>query len=496
MKPDEAKPVSRRDSGRRRFLFRILAIGCGLTPFLAAEGIVRLTSRAEPTEIEDPYIGFDTVRPLFVLDDAGTRYETADNRLAFFQKVSFPARKAASEFRVFSLGGSTVWGRPYAKETAFSNWLELSLRAADPSRQWRVVNCGGVSYASYRLVEVLREVLTYQPDLIILYTGHNEFLEDRTYEQVKQTSPAIRFVHGLLSQSQAYMLCRRTWIRYWQGEQRSPADKDVLPADVEATLDYWGGLDHYHRDDQWRQGVVEHFRFNVQRMITMCRDAKTPIFVVNPVSNIRDIPPFKAEANTSLTEDQQVQVEELWGRARPFNVSDPQRAAELLRQALEIDDEHAGLHFHLATLYLALHRYDEARHHFLRAKDLDICPLRILEPMRAAIEQTCRQTQTPMIDLRPSFEAQSQFGIVGNELMADHVHPAIRTHQHIAFLLMRRMERAGYVTPTRGWLARRKAAYAANFAALPRTYFPRGQQRLEALRRWTQGRSSERRGRR
>ena len=30
--------------------------------------------------------------------------------------------------------------------------LELSLRAARPEREWDVINCGGVSYASYRLV--------------------------------------------------------------------------------------------------------------------------------------------------------------------------------------------------------------------------------------------------------------------------------------------------------------------------------------------------------
>ena len=63
------------------------------------------------------------------------------------------------------LGGSTVQGRPFSIETAFSTWLELSLTAADPSRIWQVVNCGGVSYASYRLAPIVDESSCYKPDL-------------------------------------------------------------------------------------------------------------------------------------------------------------------------------------------------------------------------------------------------------------------------------------------------------------------------------------------
>ena len=54
-----------------------------------------------------------------------------------------------------------------------------------------MINCGGVSYASYRLGPILDEVLGYEPDLIMLYTGHNEFLEARTYPRlIEPAGPA------------------------------------------------------------------------------------------------------------------------------------------------------------------------------------------------------------------------------------------------------------------------------------------------------------------
>ena len=62
------------------------------------------------------------------------------------------------------------------------------LMGCDPSTTYQAVNCGGVSYASYRLAPLVKEVLAYQPDLVIVMTGENEFLEDRTYQSVKTRS--------------------------------------------------------------------------------------------------------------------------------------------------------------------------------------------------------------------------------------------------------------------------------------------------------------------
>ena len=113
-------------------------------------------------------------------------------RQGFFRPESFASHKGSREFRIFCIGESTVQGNPWGIETAFSTWLELSLRAADPSREWQVVNAGGISYASYRLSPIVAEVLQYQPDLLILCVGQNEFLEDRTYAPLRDAQPGWR----------------------------------------------------------------------------------------------------------------------------------------------------------------------------------------------------------------------------------------------------------------------------------------------------------------
>ena len=132
-------------------------------------------------EVSDPFIGLIGDQTLFELSADQTEYRIKNDRLGFFRPASFANPKPSKEYRVFVVGGSTVQGRPWENETAFPNWLEICLNANLPKRIAKVVNCGGVSFASYRICHFVDEVMEYVPDLLIVCTGHNEFFEDRTY---------------------------------------------------------------------------------------------------------------------------------------------------------------------------------------------------------------------------------------------------------------------------------------------------------------------------
>src|SRR4030095_3034035 len=152
-----------------------------------------------PTAQPDLLSGFNTNIPLF--ERQGALYRTALARQPFFCSQAFPVTKLTNAYRIFCFGGSTVHGHPYQSDTAFPKWLELELAALNPNKSVQAINCGGVSYASYRLAPLVQEVLAYQPDLVIVMTGENEFLEDRTYQSVKARS-ALRvrldaLVHSL-----------------------------------------------------------------------------------------------------------------------------------------------------------------------------------------------------------------------------------------------------------------------------------------------------------
>lgn len=468
--------------------FRAVSILIGLSPLVVCEGVLRLTGLGDVSKAEDPYIGFVDVQPLFVHDPETDRFEIHPRR-ELFQPASFAASKSDREFRIFCLGGSTVQGRPYGIETAFSSWLALGLDAVFPDRDWEVVNCGGISYASYRLVPIMQEVLHYKPDLFILYSGHNEFLEDRTYRAVKETPAWVVRTHRWLSPLHSYQLIRSCFIKEAPvAASGSTKSRTVLAQEVEALLDYRGGLDAYKRDNEWRVGVARHYEFNVRRMISIANKAGVPVVLVNPVSNLKDTPPFKVLHREGITKPDQDRFDAYRNEAGSLGRTAAQRI-ESLQSAIEIDDQHAGVHFELGKTLEASYAFDLAKRAYLRAKEEDICPLRMTESLHAALARVALETSTPWLDARALFEGWTEDGIPGNEWLVDHVHPSVRGHQRLAEALCTIVAPLlGVVLPA-GWESEMPSRYRDHLGGLPTDYYVKGRQQLEGLRMWSQGRS-------
>ena len=472
----------------RRNWFRLFAILLAVLPFLLLEILVRQAGWGLPRESYDPYLGFESVQPLFEMNDSQDRYQVAESRLDFFQPDHFPSSKESSTYRVFCLGGSTVQGRPYALETAFSSWLELSLQSAAPQRSWEVINCGGISYASYRLVPIMEEILEYQPDLIILYTGHNEFLEDRTYPHFKNPSLGSQALRTVQSSWRTI-----NWLRQLCYRAPLPSDSDaapiVMPTEVNGLLDQ-ARLQDYHRNAKWHQDVVQHYQFNLQRMIQLAARAHVPLLLVNPVSNLKDCPPFKVEPGSNVSQVDRQRVEQLQDDAH--SAQSLEIRVKKLAAAAALDPQHAGIQYQLGKCYEDLAQFQEARQSFLVAKDQDICPLRMLESMHAVLLRTATETGTPLADARELLESRSPEGIPGKKVLLDHVHPTIEAHQWIAEDLLEKMIELKILVADQNWKTTRNSRYSEHLAGLSEVYYARGKQRLAGLRLWTQGRAKPR----
>ncbi|HUW19738.1 MAG TPA: hypothetical protein VMW16_10600 [Sedimentisphaerales bacterium] len=490
MRPDGSRMKPSRRHGRLRVVFFHLAtIVVVLVPLIVGELVLRLCVPAPPTETDDPYVSFSGLRSLFVLDSTGTRFETARERLSYFRPQSFAVTKGPQTLRVFCVGGSTVQGRPYSVETSFTTWLRLNLLAGRPNANWEVVNCGGASYATYRLVPIMRELLGHEPDLFIIYTGHNEFLEDRTYPRLKRTPRALLRLHEVMLSLRSYRLANQ----FLSGRRARRTDagnssKTVLPAEVQAKLDFHDGLKSYHRDQARRRGIIEHFGRNLETMVRMCHGAGVPVILVNPVCNLKDCPPFKSEFRAGLSEREKERVAELWERARKLDWDYAREKAILLEQAAALDNRHARLLFLIGKCYEHIGRFAEAKKWFVLAKEQDICPLRILEPMNDAILDVAARHHVPLVDVKKLIEERTEDGIPGDEWLLDHVHPNITGHQLIADSLYRAMEDMGLVRTAEGWRATRDELWQRHLSSLNEAYYAHGIAQLESLHKWSRGR--------
>ena len=462
-----------------------------LSPLVVIELIVRICFPYPTFDFDDPYVSFIGLRSLFVLDESGQRYETAEERYRYFCPQSFEAKKGPDTFRIFCLGGSTVQGRPYHAVSSFTAWLQFNLQAARPETNWEVVNCGGISYASYRLVPILRETLRYEPDLYIICTGHNEFLEDRTYQRIKQKPRILLWLHQVLlslhTYSHAYKYLSPNRALRTDGDHSS---KTVLPTEIEAKLDQHNGWNSYHRDETWRADVIEHFNLNLETMIRICRGAGTPVILMNPVSNLKDCPPFKSEFNFNLSERHINYIIDLWDQADALDESDVQGKMELLKKTASIDHRHAGLLYQMGKCCERLERYSDAKHWYIQAKEEDICPLRMLEPMHEIVLKTASQYRLPLVNMKALFEEQSEHDIPGAEWLLDHVHPNIKGHQLIADELYTRMEEMNLVQTPAHWRSIRDEFWEEHLSKFDESYYEDGAQTLENMREWGRGRFS------
>ncbi|NOX56643.1 MAG: SGNH/GDSL hydrolase family protein [Planctomycetes bacterium] len=468
---------------RRRAAFRVLAVVFGLAPFVIVEVALRVLDVARPTAYVDPFVGFSDVHPLFELDQNAGVWRTAPSRRLHFCVQEFAAEKPADTLRVFCLGGSTVYGRPFMAQTAFPRWLELELAGTDLSHRYEVINCGGISYASYRLVPILQEVLHYDPDLIVVATGHNEFLEDRTYGEIKRRSAMRRWLEERLYSLRIVTVARR--LAHAAALNSGGPTQPILPDEVEARLDDQSGYASYHWDPEWRRRVIAHYRESLTGMTRLCAAAGVPLLFVNLGSNLRDCPPFKSELNPQIRPERENRWQALFDEAAEVEPKDPRRAIELYRQAKQIDDHFALLEYRIAGCLDRLGRYAEARDYYVLAKEKDVCPLRMLEPMHEALFEVAAETGTPVVDARRLLAELSADELPGYDWYVDHVHPNVSGHQRIAQAIARTLRGIGWMSGGQWSDAERQAAYRLHLESLGPSYWADGRKRITWVESWS-----------
>ena len=407
---------------------------------------------------EDPYVGFQGSLRLFELSDSGQELRTASNKLKLFNRQVFPSHKRSDTYRVFTLGGSTTYGRPYDDATSFTAWLRAYLGAVAPDSQWEVVNCGGISYASYRVALLMEELVEYEPDLFIIYSGNNEFLESRTYPERMAEPAVLTSTKLLLQKSRLWSVGRSLTSR---GE-RQARERYELTGEVSPLLNNSAGLEYYHRDEAFDEQVLDHYRFNLQRMVALARASGAEVILVTVPVNESDFSPFKSEHGEGLSEGDRTLVTQLLQDASDaLFAQDWQRALRLADRALEIDPLYAESHFVRGRALMGSEAFAEAERSFASAIAEDVCPLRASDEINEAIVEVAESSGTGLLDLRTLLKGkmEERYGhrILGDDVFLDHVHLTVEAHGELASALVDEMGSMGLVKLRPDWRASTQA---------------------------------------
>ncbi len=449
--------VSHRARRRTRVSFRkklLFSVVTTLLFFAVLEGVLALLGVAPESKTKDPFVGFSGLMPLMELstNDRGEQFfTTSQNKLHWFNAQTFKKVKSKGTKRIFCMGGSTTYGHPYWDSTSFSGWMREFLPIVDASRKWEVINAGGISYASYRVAALMEELVQYEPDVFVIYSVHNEFLERRTYQNMFETSMLQLHTQAVFARTRVWSLANR--ILKPTSESILP-NIDVLNGEVNEILNHTVGPVDYHRDVDWRSKVILHYETNLRRMVAIARQAGAKIVFITPTSNEKDCSPFKSEHGQNMSSEQMDQLLDIVRQSEsPEIVADRKTQVTVLESLTQLDPTYADYHYRLGQAYFAIDRHADAKLAFSRAINEDVCPLRAIDEIRNSIDRVAHELRVPVVDfeqhLRHLSDVEYGHTILGESYFLDHVHPTIEVNWQLALWIIDKLQTESIVAGKR-----------------------------------------------
>jgi tetratricopeptide (TPR) repeat protein len=301
----------------------------------------------------------------------------------------FLRKKPENGYRIFVLGGSTAAGWPYTNNLIFSRILQKRLSDAFPDNYIEVVNTSISAINSYTLADFTDEIIDAEPDLIIIYAGHNEYYGALGVGSTQNIGNYIwikKLYLGLIKYKTFQLI--RNFIQYstrlFGSDPKSDSDMSATLMErlvSEQNIEYGGDL--------YQMGIKQ-FEENLDDILSDYENSGIPVILSELISNISDQPPFKSIINSQ--------------------------------------SESASLIYTKAKKLQWDRKYTEAKDLFLKAKDLDALRFRASEEFNDIIHKSASQHDMIVAKMKRFFEKYSEHALVGNNIILDHLHPNIDGH--------------------------------------------------------------------
>lgn len=405
----DASDAASTASSARRAIFWIILLALPLVLLGGAELGLRLAGVGEARE------------PLFIPSPSQPDFLQANPRVVtrFFTDASqapsvsietayFRRQKQPGTFRVFVQGESSAAGFPYGLGASLAGVLDQRLERTYPDREIEVISTAMAAVNSYALVDFADEIIAHEPDAVLVYVGHNEYLGILGVGSAMRlaATPGLTRTFLAARDLRLFQLMSHAYARWRNGGgPTAPAAGDSLMARV-------AGERSIPLDSQTYRRGVQQFETNLGRLLAKYRAAGVPVFVGTLVSNERDQPPLAILAGAQ---------------------GDAAGAAKTAYHAAQ-DAESAG-------------QFGAAGEGYAWARDLD--PLRFRAP--AAFSDVVRRVAAAqgatVVDVHAAFAGASEHGLIGERLLLEHVHPNLDGYFLVADAFHDALLAAGLLPP-------------------------------------------------
>ncbi len=359
---------------------------------------------------------------------------------------NFEIIKSSNTFRVFVLGESTPAGFPYQYNATPTRILQKQLEILFPEKNIEVINVGLTGTNSYTVLDFIDELVHYQPDAFIVYSGQNEF-------------------YGALGAASTNSIGSERWmIRLYQSLQNlktfllleksiSSASRFLFGSNSTA---YSGTLMQQLANDKAipfhsniYSGAIESYEKNIFQTVQIAKENNIPIILSTLVTNEGTLSPFVSLHDPSLSDSKKKEMESLLESATVLQQNKQFiEAIGRYKQITTIDSGWAIAQFHLGKCFEQLAKFDSAFNAFSKARDYDGLRFRASGEFNAIIRRIASSNTIAIADVESTFRAHSPNRIIGVSLLWEHVHPTF----------------TGYVFLSKSWLEglKKSSAFSAD----------------------------------
>lgn len=310
--------------------------------------------------------------------------------------------KDPSVFRIVAIGASTVAGWPMP-ELGFTAQLESALNRLQADPPVEIVNLGYLGKSSEYARQMVEDCGRYDPDCIVVLSGHNEYLnrtdEDQSIRgKFRRATLRLASVRFLLSHTTEWFPPVVT-SNYHMPERLVPCD----------------------RSNPWFTERIDRHRRNLTAAAAWARDHEIPLIVCTPPSGLAEWPPvYQLVAQVKLNPRYDADVKSVTDMLANGEIEAAERA---INKSLSEYGDDAMMFYLKGQVCRRTGRLEAAYDFFVRARDLDPFPQRVLSVMTENIREVARDEGAILADIAAAFENESEGRLVGMDLIGDNVHP-------------------------------------------------------------------------
>lgn len=312
----------------------------------------------------------------------------------------FLKNKPDDALRIIVQGGSTASGFPFGYGASIAGMLDYRLKQSFPDRTVEVINTALAAVNSYTVLDFVDEIIEQQPDAVLIYAGHNEYLGilgvGSAYTAAN--SQAATLLYLKLKNSRIFQLLQNIYWQFTKAEQPKNAQKSrTFMSKVAKHKNIPYGSELY-------EAGLAQFDNNISLVIAKYQAAGIPVFISTIASNLADQTPFSSENSH--------------------------------------DDHSADYFYQKGKGLVAQENFQKAKEAFIKARDLDLLRFRAPSAMNDIIVELSKKESVYFVDANKALTNAAEQGVIGKSLMLEHLHPTIKGYFVIADSFYQALERS------------------------------------------------------